>query len=248
MSKDLPYFRFYPGEWTGGRIFKQPAEMKGHFIDILCRYWKNEGNYPYEEAILDFDKSIIDFFLEKKIITKENEMLQIEFMDEQVKEIEQDKKKKSKAGKASAKSRYVKPVEHNLTPVELCSTDLQHNLTDPSDCSANNINNNRSINNTNSNNNKKFIKPTLLEIKNYVLENKYNVEPEAFFDFYESKGWKVGNQPMKNWQAAVRTWHSKNDRASPNIANKLGVSQKTANNMQVVKGFLETRGIKVNAE
>jgi hypothetical protein len=27
--------------------------------------------------------------------------------------------------------------------------------------------------------------------------------------FYESKGWKVGNQPMKDWKAAVRTWEQR---------------------------------------
>jgi hypothetical protein len=30
-------------------------------------------------------------------------------------------------------------------------------------------------------------------------------------DFYASKGWKVGNQPMKDWKAAVRTWEQRED-------------------------------------
>ena len=33
-----------------------------------------------------------------------------------------------------------------------------------------------------------------------------DVDPEAFFDFYESKGWKIGRNPMKDWKAAVRNW------------------------------------------
>jgi hypothetical protein len=32
------------------------------------------------------------------------------------------------------------------------------------------------------------------------------VDPEEFVDFYTSKGWKVGKNPMKDWKAAVRTW------------------------------------------
>lgn len=51
-----------------------------------------------------------------------------------------------------------------------------------------------------------FIKPTVEEIRKYCLERKNGLNAEQFYDFYESKGWKVGNQPMKDWQAAVRTW------------------------------------------
>lgn len=59
------------------------------------------------------------------------------------------------------------------------------------------------INTTNST---KFIKPSIEEIKSYCLERKNNVNPNQFFDFYESKNWFVGKNKMKDWQAAVRTW------------------------------------------
>ena len=51
-----------------------------------------------------------------------------------------------------------------------------------------------------------FKKPTVAEIKEYCLERKNNVDAEKFFDFYESKGWLVGKNPMKDWKASVRTW------------------------------------------
>ena len=53
---------------------------------------------------------------------------------------------------------------------------------------------------------KKFIKPSIEEIKNYCLERKNKIDAERFFDYYESKGWKVGKTAMKDWQAAIRTW------------------------------------------
>lgn len=53
---------------------------------------------------------------------------------------------------------------------------------------------------------KKFIKPKIEEIISYCRERNNSVNPERFFDFYESKGWKVGKNPMKDWRAAVRTW------------------------------------------
>ena len=56
---------------------------------------------------------------------------------------------------------------------------------------------------------KRFTPPSVGEVGAYVDEKQYNVDPEAFVDFYASKGWKVGNQPMKDWKAAVRTWNKR---------------------------------------
>ena len=64
---------------------------------------------------------------------------------------------------------------------------------------------------------KKFVKPTIEEIDTYCRERKNSINAERFFDFYQSKGWKVGNQPMKDWRAAVRTWErSENARSGTN--------------------------------
>ena len=63
----------------------------------------------------------------------------------------------------------------------------------------------------------RFQKPTVVEVREYIVEQNFGVDAQAFCDFYESKGWKVGNSPMKDWKAAVRNWERK---------NKHGVSQK----------------------
>jgi len=66
---------------------------------------------------------------------------------------------------------------------------------------------------------KKFIIPTVKELEEYCKERKNNVNPNKFFDFYESKGWLVGKNKMKNWKAAVRTWENNNN-TSTNGNNK----------------------------
>lgn len=58
---------------------------------------------------------------------------------------------------------------------------------------------------------KRFVKPTVEEVEAFIREHSYPVDAQRFVDFYESKGWRVGNQPMRDWQAAVRTW-ARNDR------------------------------------
>lgn len=52
----------------------------------------------------------------------------------------------------------------------------------------------------------KFIKPTVEEIRAYCRERNNIVDAERFYDHYESNGWKVGKNTMKDWKAAVRTW------------------------------------------
>ena len=58
---------------------------------------------------------------------------------------------------------------------------------------------------------KRFVKPTLDDVQAYCQERQNNVDPESFINCYESKGWKVGNQPMKDWKAAVRTWERRDN-------------------------------------
>ena len=69
---------------------------------------------------------------------------------------------------------------------------------------------------------KKFVKPTLEEIRAYCQERNNGVDSERFFDFYESKGWKVGNQGMKDWKAAVRTWEQRDKKEGRKDDNKEG--------------------------
>ena len=58
---------------------------------------------------------------------------------------------------------------------------------------------------------KLFKPPTIEEVQEYCCERKNNVNAEAFVDFYESKGWMVGKNKMKDWKAAVRTWERGNN-------------------------------------
>ena len=83
---------------------------------------------------------------------------------------------------------------------------------------------------------KTFTKPTIDEIQDYCIERNNKVNAEHFYDYYESNGWKVGKNSMKDWKAAVRTWerseyrkptvkkNSKEDAINVvnNLMNKLG--------------------------
>ena len=52
----------------------------------------------------------------------------------------------------------------------------------------------------------RFTPPTIEEIQTYCIERNNNIDPEYFYDYYESNDWHVGKSKMKDWKAAVRTW------------------------------------------
>ena len=56
---------------------------------------------------------------------------------------------------------------------------------------------------------KRFKAPTLEEVQEYCDERGNNIDPQAFIDFYEAKGWMVGKNKMKDWRACVRTWEGR---------------------------------------
>ena len=58
---------------------------------------------------------------------------------------------------------------------------------------------------------KRFVKPTPDEVQAYCDERGNGYSGQAFCDFYESKGWKIGTSPMKDWKAAVRTWERRDN-------------------------------------
>ena len=59
-----------------------------------------------------------------------------------------------------------------------------------------------------------FTPPTLEEVKDYVSEKGYTIDPVKFWNFYESKGWMVGKNKMKKWKAAVANWASTENKPS----------------------------------
>lgn len=57
---------------------------------------------------------------------------------------------------------------------------------------------------------KRFTPPTIDEVKSYCSERNNNVDANKFIDYYESNGWMVGRNKMKDWKAAVRSWERNN--------------------------------------
>lgn len=122
-----------------------------------------------------------------------------------------DRNEKLSAIRAEAGAKGGRPRRKDIQ-TEASESKENQTKANESKTKQNDINNNNNNDINNEANKKKFTPPTIDEIRSYCLERRNKVDPERFHDFYASKGWRVGNQPMKDWKAAVRTWERSDDR------------------------------------
>lgn len=100
-----------------------------------------------------------------------------------------------------------KPTENQTKPID------NQKITNESFCksiSEPNVNEKENVNvnvNDKEIKRKRFAPPTTQEVQAYCQEKGYKVDAERFIDFYESKGWMIGKNQMKDWKAAVRNWN-----------------------------------------
>jgi phage replication O-like protein O len=60
----------------------------------------------------------------------------------------------------------------------------------------------------------RFKTPKIAEIEAYINEHNFNIDSLKFFDYYESIGWKIGKNPMKDWRATIRNWNRNNKKTN----------------------------------
>ena len=183
MSKD-PAFLFYPNDYLGGTM-GMTFEQKGAYIDLLIFQF---NNHQFTEAqakqVLSICFASVWDVLKNKFI-KDGEF----YFNERLRsEIE-----KRKSFTESRRINALHPKKHRKAYAKHMG----------------NGNENENINIINKENNK-FKIPTLEEITAYCLDRKNKVNPQQFFDYYTSNGWRVGKNAMKDWKAAVRTWEKNN--------------------------------------
>lgn len=62
----------------------------------------------------------------------------------------------------------------------------------------------------------KFVPPTIQEVLDYCRERNNGIDAERFWHYYNSKGWKIGKEPMKKWKSAVITWEKQDAKSTAN--------------------------------
>jgi hypothetical protein len=182
MSKD-PAFLFYSSDFLTGTLLMS-MEQKGKFITLLCI--QHQKGHMIEKDMLQicgtYDEDIFSKF------KKDNDG---KFYNERLKE----EVEKRKAYSESRRNNRKKKEDMN----DISKTYVQH------------------MENENENENvikeKKvsvFKKPTIEDVKTYMKEQGMNDISERWMSHYESNGWLVCKNKMKDWKASVRTWKLNN--------------------------------------
>ena len=100
---------------------------------------------------------------------------------------------------------YFKINEANLLNILSCEETeglVDNKLNDLSETKLTTINKNKEIKISN----KLFKKPSVNDVELYCIERDNKIDAISFVNFYESKGWMVGKNKMKDWRACIRTW------------------------------------------
>lgn len=161
------------------RKIKDPAE-RCRAYDAMFDYGMDHIETPLEDGAgiaLELIKPLLDSQYQRKMINREN-------------------------GKKGGRPSVISSEEPDV------KTEKNRNKPNKTEAKANeslmsNVNGNGNVN---VNSNKRFVKPTIQEISDYCLEKQIGVDPERFYNYYESNGWMVGRVHMKDWRACLQNW------------------------------------------
>jgi hypothetical protein len=102
MAKELPYFKFHVSEWINGNITLEDFYVQGVFANICAYYWFRSGELTLTEIKRRLSKAkptAFEALIRSGIISVENDVLSIKFLDEQLADRVDTSKENSKNGK-----------------------------------------------------------------------------------------------------------------------------------------------------
>lgn len=236
--KFLSYYKFTPAKWLSGEITLCSYEAKGMFIDLCALFWAKEGVLKesfVEQMMNKCSASVKQELFALEILSYRDGLLHINFLVEQLEEFEGISEKRSEAGRKSAESRKQNStsVEQNSTSVDVCSTiKIREDKSIEDKIKEKEIKEKKIKIDI-------FVKPTLNEIKEFCLNENLVVDEEYFFNYYESNGWKIGKNNMKNWKATVKNWSKKsfNDNLNSNNSKMSYAELREQKNIDVIKNW-----------
>jgi hypothetical protein len=215
MAKELPYFKFEPGQWENGSIQMATLEQQGAFINICSMYWQRLGDLPYKLAVQKACKgnaTALDSLIEDDIIRLIDGSICIDFLNEQLNEFENV----SDQNRINALKRWEKHRKD--------ATALQPQI-DPNAIREEKIKEEKKKVDK-----KVFTPPTLDEVKLFFQEKKF---PESLairaFEHYDIAGWKDTNgNKVRNWKQKMLSVWMKDENKNYNGKNTSGSSTQLA--------------------
>ena len=168
-------------------------------------YYDGLGDNLAEELSLVIDENIEDIkitliFLESKgLLTKKSDR---DYFLEQVPEM---------VGSETASARRVRKFRENKLALQCNNDETKRNgdIDKEIDIDTDKEVINKEIEAENTKRpRRKFIKPTAEEIEAFAKDQDLrNLDAQYFYNYYESNGWMVGKNHMKDWKATAKNWN-----------------------------------------
>lgn len=209
---NAPYFKFYVNDWLTGRIQYFTMEQQGIFVNICAMAWN--GNLPSNEDVLAHalrvDKQMLSNCLillkqEKIICLNDDGSIFVKFIEEQKNTMNDVSVKRSlagsKGGQANAKQMLSKRQAIACNQIQIQNQSLKKDTI---------VSQKREV----------FQIPSIEEISKHCQERNNGINAEQFWNHYQSKGWMIGKNKMKDWKAAIRTWEKNNRENQPYLFSK----------------------------
>lgn len=88
-----------------------------------------------------------------------------------------------------------------------------------------------------------FAPPSIDQVQQYITDNCLTISASGFIDYYESNGWMVGKNKMKNWQAACRTWEKRYERNETNQRDNRSRAKRVSDKLdEIARRDIEENG------
>jgi len=243
----MNYYQFHIGDFNNATRHLSRLE-RSIYRDLIDLYYDTEEPLTNDITALcrkviattEQDRTAVQQVLNEYFTETENGWINDRCQDE-IDKYHSNHNAKSAAGKASGAARRAKkhtqPVDNkgNQTCVEQslngCSDSFEQKRTNQEPITSNQEPVTKEKKG-------RFTPPLLQDLQSYITEKNLNVDPDQFIDFYESKGWMVGKNKMKSWEASARTW-SKRQTENPPRGNTNGKSRTLSEVERVEAGNLE---------
>ena len=210
----LPYLQLYVADYLADTAHLSTLEH-GAYLLLIMNYWQRGEPFSAKDqqtlnrrlaSVARMDAQAFDQIKEtlaEFFVVQENTWVHPR-IERDLDAVRAKSTKAKAAGKASAMARLSKrstDAEQTLNHIDTdTDTDTEKEKPTRSQARA------------------RFVPPTVDQVRDYCTERGNTINPEAFVDHYTANGWRVGKTPMKDWQAAIRTWekrHAEDQRTRP---------------------------------
>ena len=192
----MKWFKLYPEMIDDPKLRLLAFEDRWHYVALLC--CKAEGLQDEVEGLWEELLRVKLGLVRDEFDNLKKRLLRVRLIDEDWNPTGWEKRQEAKDPKAAERQRKYreKQKKRNVTHNVTATSQVEEEVEVEEEIKERQKR-------------KRFVPPTLEEVSARCREMGYGVDPDRFWNFYESQGWKVGKNPMRDWHRALAGWQTR---------------------------------------